>query len=61
MAATIPTMLVSRAEKIGIRENPRSWTSAIASAGVALAGSFTTSTSGTMTSRTVVSPRSRIL
>ena len=44
-----------------MREKPRSWMSLIASGGEAVSGSIVTSTSGTITSRTTVSPRSKML
>ena len=58
---TTPMTLVSRCEKIGSLEKPRCWITATASMGLAVSGSITTSTSGTITSRTVVSPRSKML
>ena len=61
MAVTTPTRFVTRCRKIGSRENPRSSMTVTASSGVVVLGTATTSTRGTMISRTVVSPRPKIL
>ena len=61
MAVTTPTTSVSRSRYTGRREKPWRWTAAMASAGAAVSGSMTRSTRGTMISRTLVSPRSKIL